>query len=138
MQLEQQAHADLYARVSGYLRQAFGELAEANEEFPSWVVRIGRKPVLVSVAAVGDDSALVDLWTWVGHGLVVTPEVAQYLLTQNASCRIGALGVDDEDSIVFEHSLMSEGVNNEVLARVVRWMSSTAEDIEDELNMQFR
>jgi hypothetical protein len=69
---------------------------------------------------------------------VVTPEVAQYLLTQNASCRIGALGVDDEDSIVFEHSLMSEGVNKEVLARVVRWMSSTAEDIEDELNMQFR
>ncbi len=138
MQLEQQAQEDLYARVATYLRQGFGELAQASDDSPLFSIWLGNVGIRVAVEAVGEDRAVVDVATWLGRGVSVTEEVAHHLLRKNTELRFGTLGVDEDGDITFDYSLLGESVTKDALSRVVRIFSATADQLDNELMMRFK
>lgn len=73
MEFEQQAQEDLYARVATYMRQAFGDLAEALEDEPGFVLRLGKAGLLVLVNANGPELASVMILSQLAEGLPATP-----------------------------------------------------------------
>lgn len=138
MELEQLAQEDLFARVATYLRQAFGELAEPLGEEPDFALELGRVHLIISVHAAGPEKASLHVYTWIAEGLLVTPEVALFLLHRNKETPFGTLGVSEESTIGFSHVLFGESVTKVTLSMLLRIMASDTEEIEDELNMRFR
>ena len=69
MEFEQQAQEDLYARVTTYLRQAFGELAEPVGDGPDFRLDLGRVHLLISIDANGPEKASVTVYNILGEGL---------------------------------------------------------------------
>jgi hypothetical protein len=137
MDLKSQAHEQCYAIVSSFLRQAFGDLAEASDEDPNFYIAIGRIPIYVTASAMGDDDASVSIYAWPGKALRMTDELAMRLLELNVEYRFGGLGVDEDGDIMYEHVLPSQGLSKGALAQTVRLMASSADDIDNELRMRF-
>src|SRR4051812_22226144 len=138
MELAHQAHEEAYTLVAGYLRQSFGDLAEADEERPYFSLALGRVGINVTVQAMGDDEAAINIYTWLAHGLEVTDEAARFLLERNGAFRVGRFSIDDDGDIMLDHTLLADTLSKAELATVVRWMSGIADEVEDELKMRFR
>jgi hypothetical protein len=138
MELDHKAQEDLYARVASYLKQAFGELAEADPDQPVFVLGLGRIAMRIGASSIGDAGAVVDIWTWIGHGITVTPDIALHLVRKNGQLRFGALGLDSDGDILYDHALLDESVSKDSLARIVRVMAASAEELDDELTMRFK
>jgi hypothetical protein len=137
MELQNQAHERCYAMVASYLKQSFGDLAEPSENDPSFYVALGRVGMYVTANSMGDDDASVSVYAWLARGLTITPEVASRMLELNAEYRFGALAVDSDGDIIYEHVLPAEGLTKGALATVVRLVSSGANEIDNELRMRF-
>jgi hypothetical protein len=138
MEATNEASQELYARVATYLRQSFGELAEESDSGEAFYLALSRSVFVIRVVAVNEDAAVLHIYTWVGRGLTVTGEVATHLLTKNYGLWFGTLGLDTEGEINFEHAFPSTSVTKEGLSRVLRHMSASAEEIDNELSMLFR
>lgn len=110
MEFEQQAQEDLYARVLMHLRQAFADLAEELEDDPSFIVELGRVRLLVMVQANGPEKASVMIYKELGEGLVVTAEVAEYLLRKAHDIPFATLSISDDDHITIRHQVFGEAV----------------------------
>ena len=137
MELENKAHERCYGLVRTYLQQAFGELAEPNEEGPSFAVMVGNG-VYVAVNTAGDDAAAVDTFCWVGQGIELTPDVTRFLLEKNAAMRFVRSGVDAEGDIMLQLSLMDDMLTKDALKFVVTSVADIAYEFENELSMRFR
>lgn len=138
MELAHQAHEECYALVAAYLRQSFGELAEPDDEHPIFYVQLGRKMLRVGVDPVGDDLAVVEVFTWLGAGLPMTFEVIEHMLQQNGRLRFGALALDEDGDVLFHHSLAGEGLDKDFLATLIHIMADSADQLENELSVRFR
>jgi len=90
-------------------------------------------PVWVRVSPVQGGTEIVDVATWVGQGLELTPELARFLLEWSERRRVGKVGVDRDGDIILEHSLFPEQLGCEVLVRVVELVSLAAAELEREL-----
>jgi hypothetical protein len=128
----------LLLRLTGALLHAsFDELVLASEEEPAFFVRLGAIGVRVNVEPIGDDSAIVEAYAWIGQELAITPELGLFLVQRNVELRVGALCVDQEGSIFLQHALFAESVNEVVLERLVRILATNAERLDDELTDRF-
>jgi hypothetical protein len=137
METKSEAYERCHALVASYLRQSFGELAEQRDDCDGFVVSLGDRYAYVSVRQMGDDDASLSVYAFPGWGIAVTPEVAMRLLQMNNEYRFGNLCVDDDGDIIFECALPAEGLTKGGLALIVRLISSSASEIEDELRMRF-
>lgn len=127
-----------FALVSTYLKQSFGELAEPLDERPGFVVHLGRLGLYIQAVPRGDDAASVAVYTWVGQGISVeTPGVAVRLLEFNAQFAYGGLSVDEDGAIAYDYYFPAEGLTKDSLRFLVQAISSTCEEIDDELRMRF-
>ena len=87
----------------------------------------------VSTCAVGESDALVELYTWLGDGVALTPSVTRYLLEKNACLRFASLGIDADGAVLLADSLLAEHVNAVALARHIELLGATADEVEREL-----
>lgn len=138
VEFEQQAQEDLYARVQMHLRDCFGELAEAIEEEPGFVVELGSTRFLVTVDANGPEKASVLLFKMVGDGILITAEVEDYILRRVHELPLIAVSLSDEDRISVRQVILGEAVTRDNVSMMLRMFAANCEDIEDELTMQFR
>ena len=138
LEFEQQAQEDLYARVQLYLRDCFGELAEALDGEPGFIVELGSMRFLASVHANGPQRASVMLLKLVGGGIVIRPSVADYLLRRAHDLPLITVSLTDDDQITLRQVILGEAVTRENVGMMLRMFAATCEDIEDELTMQFR
>jgi hypothetical protein len=127
------AQEECHRRAGDDLRAAFGEAVRGNPDEPAFFVALGRIGVRVDVRAVGDDDAAIDVLSWIGQGLDVTPELGLWLARRNTELSFGALCVDGEDAIVLQHSLFADGASGVVLPRLVALIAETADLLDDEL-----
>jgi hypothetical protein len=138
VEFEQQAQEHLYARVAMQMRQAFGDLSEALEEDPSFILELGRVRLLVMVHANGPEKASVMVYKRLGEGVVITADVAAYLLRKAHEIPFATLSLSEEDTITIRHLIFGEAVTRENLSMLLRMFAASCEEIEDELTMQFR
>lgn len=120
------------------LREAFGPLLAEGERTPAFLVPGGPHGIRVAVQPVGEDEAVVDVFTWVGRDVEVTSEVARWLLERNAALRFVSLALDADGDVRIDAALFPENVSADELARVVALVAAAADDVDRELSERFR
>ena len=127
------AQRDLYELVGRCLCEAYGDHAGTASRQATYLVPVGPHGVRVTTCAVGDNDALVELYTWLGDGVELTPSITRYLLEKNARLRFGSLGIDGDGDVLLADSLFAEHVNAVALARLIELLAATADEVEREL-----
>lgn len=120
--------------VRSALGEAFGSHVEESPEGSTFLVPGGPYGVRVSVSGIDGGDSVVDIYTWVGRGVEVTPTVFRYLLEQNARFRFAAVALDADGDIRIEASVFPDQVSTESLARLVDIVGAAAGEVEQELS----
>jgi hypothetical protein len=131
------AQTELHQRVGVQLREAFGELVAEAPDGSAFFVPLGRIGVRVEVEAVGDGNALVEAYSWIARDLTVDDPLGSFLAHRNAGLRFGTLCVDGEGAVILRDALFPESVSKTVLARLVRLLADTADELDEELRKRF-
>lgn len=133
MNFHTDAQQACYEKVAGYIRTLFGEMAVAREDVPAFWIRHGSALAQVSVFPWSDDDATIGVRSWVVTDVEITPDLALHLLRQNDNMRFGAFGVDDDDDIFFEHTIVGATCDKEELRASVLAVLATADEVDDQI-----
>jgi hypothetical protein len=135
---ETQTQEDLYARVAMHLRDGFGELAEPIAGEPAFIIELGPTTVLLTIDANGPEKASVMINGRVGGGILLTPDVATYLIHKAHDLALITLSATPDDQISARQVILGEAATRENLGMMIRVFTRCCEELDDELTLQFR
>ena len=81
MEFQHDVHAKAYERVKQLMKELYGELYVAADDFPAFVLDAGSTKLHVAVLPWGDSDACVKVFAWVIIGAELTPDLMKYLLS---------------------------------------------------------
>jgi hypothetical protein len=125
-----------YERLKGWVSQMFGESAWTDDQGPSFGCPVGAYNVVVGVEPLGDDRAVLDLWTWpVPEGEVkrIPEDAIRSMLEMNAKYRFGALNIQANGVIVLEYVVAADGLTKDLFEHLLWMVSGSASEIREEL-----
>ncbi|MGE5459250.1 MAG: T3SS (YopN, CesT) and YbjN peptide-binding chaperone 1 [Solirubrobacterales bacterium] len=133
MAFQTQPQKDVYDRIAVWIPELFGMFGHALPDQPVFVVQLGQTFTMVSVQPWGDDDATITSRAYVAMDTELTADLMHYLLLQNNTFRFGAFGIDDDDDIFFEHTVVGSTLDTEELKSSVLAVSGTADRFADEI-----
>ncbi len=86
----------------------------------------------MGVFAWGDET-MITTRAYVVTGAELTPKLARYLLYQNGGMHFGGFGVDDDDDIFFQHSIVGSTCDRKELEASVVAVLRTADEYDDRI-----
>lgn len=134
-EFENAAHEESFRLIAGFLREAFGEIAqESDYEMPTVSLNMGW-PVSIAVPWGVDGKSYVTIYTtlWGPADGPISPAAAHRLLKLNETYRYGGLSLDDEGFVSLMYSLPWEAANKDALRTVVRILAETGSYIAEEV-----
>jgi hypothetical protein len=131
MQFESEIQKTVHAKVAGYMKEVFGEQAQARSDRPAFGVQVGSSLTHVVVAPWSEEECVVMVRSYVVYQAELVPELLQYLLRENDSKRFGAFGVDKDGDIFFEHSIVGSTCDKGELKASVLAVVWTADQYDD-------
>ena len=137
IEFKNDAQKVIYEKVVGYARELWGEFARFRDDAPVFNVNYGSAFVRVAVFPWGDDDAFINARSWVICGAEIKPELMHYLLRQNDDMRFGAYGLDSDNDIFFEHSVVGSTLDKEELRACVMAVLMTADNKDDEIQQRW-
>jgi hypothetical protein len=123
----------IYDRIGQYVRELFGEYAQARTDFPSYFLTMGSALVQVLVLPWGDDDAAVNVKSYVVAGAERTPEMLEFLLRENNDLRFGAFGLDKDGDVIFEHTIVGSSCDKHELKASILAVVGTADNYDDKI-----
>jgi len=133
MEFQTTAQKDCYERIAPWMTDLFGDSAVAFEDEPLFIITIGSAVASTRVVPWGDDEALITTRAFVVTDVEMTPELSYYLLRANNGIYFGRFALDNEDDIVFEHSLVGSSCDRIELRHSVTTVVRLADDYDDEI-----
>jgi hypothetical protein len=133
MEFQTEAQKTCYEKISPWLREIFGEMVLMREDAPGFAIPVGSAFGEIIVFPWGDDDSTICTRAYVVAGAEITPELTRYLLARNIELRFGAFGVDEDDDIVFEHSIVGSTCDKNELKASVLAVVMTADRFDDEI-----
>jgi hypothetical protein len=124
---------EIYEKVSGWMKELFGQFAQKHPDFPAFGIIQGSALANVIVEKWGDDDAVVATRAYVVSGADVNADVTHYLLQENNKMRFGAFGMDEKDNIFFQHTIVGSTCDKEELMASVMAVVTTADRYDDEI-----
>jgi len=115
MEFAHAAHQACYERVAGLIKECFGDMAQADEEQTSFSLSMGSTMAKIMVIPWGDGDATVCVRAYVLIGAEVTLELCRHLLHLNDNMRFGAFGLDNDDWVYFEHTVVGSTIDKNEL-----------------------
>jgi len=115
------------------MKEIFGEFAHVSDKDPSFAVAVGSVVVFSSIYPWGENDATICTRAYVVTDVEVTLEFARYLLRENDSMRFGAFGLDDDDDVFFEHTIVGSSADKSELKASVMAVVVTADRYDDEI-----
>jgi Putative bacterial sensory transduction regulator len=131
IRFESAAQEACYQKVVGWMKELFGESAHVYADSPAFASRFGTAFVYTWIRPWGDD-AVVDCRAYVVSGAQLTPELARFLLDENAKLSFGAFAIDDGE-IVFRHCIVGSTCDKGELEASVGAVSQTADEYDDQI-----
>ncbi len=122
-----------YEKTAAMMKDLFGEMAMARDDVPLIGLVMGSALVNVGVHPWGTDDAVICGRSYVVFGADITPDLMQYLLRKNDEMRFGAFGLDSDNDIFFEHSIVGSTCDKAELRATVMAVLSTADLHDDEI-----
>jgi len=126
-----------YEKADSYLKEIFGEMVNHFPDAPAMAVSKGTAFCTVAVYPWGDDDASITVRSYVVTGVEKTPDLMEFLLKENAKMRFGAFGLDDENDVFFEHTIVGSSCDKTELRASVLAVLSTADTYDDQIVQRF-
>ncbi len=133
MQFDNKAHEDIYKKAQEWMKELFGTFVVALPDVPVFVFEQGDTLAQITVASWGSDDATITVRSWVVHDVEATPDLMHYLLRENDKFRFGAFGLDSEDDVFFEHTIVGSTCDPEELKASVFAVTGTSDRYDDEI-----
>ena len=137
IEFQHEAHKKIFEKVAQQARELWGEMARFREDAPVFLLDGGSAFVRVAVFPWGDDDAFVNARAWVICGAEIKPELMHFLLRKNDDFRFGAFGLDKDNDIFFEHSIVGSTCDKPELKSCVMAVLSTADKFDDEVQQRW-
>jgi hypothetical protein len=137
MDFQTAAQKDCYEKVVPWLKELFGQFAQPHDEKPVIAVVLGSAMAQVGVYPFGSDGSSITTRAWVVRDVEVGSDLTDYLLHQNDSMRFGAFGLDRDNDVFFEHTILGGTCDKEELNSSVTAVVATADRYDDELVARF-
>jgi len=137
IQFQTEAHKKIYEKVVAHTKELFGEMARFKEDAPVFLLDMGSAFVRVAVFPWGEDDAFVNARSWVICGAEMVPELMHFLLRQNDDMRFGAFGLDSDNDIFFEYSVVGSTLDKPELKACVLAVLMTADRFDDQIQQRW-
>ena len=137
LQFQTAAQEECYNRVKGYVKEIFGDFATPRADSPNFSVYVGSSYSSVAVMPWGEDDAVVTTRSWVITGVEMTQELLHYLLRENDTMRFGAFGLDSDNDVFFEHSIVGSSADRDELKASIMAVVTTADRYDDEISSRW-
>jgi hypothetical protein len=133
MEFVTEAQKACYEKIKPWMKDLFGEFSMAREDAPVFGLIVGSALAQTAVYPWGDDDATICTRAYVVTGAEITPELMDYLLKANANMRFGAFGLDNENDIMFEHTVVGSRADKEEIKASILAVVMTADKYDDEI-----
>ena len=134
MEFKNQIQKEIYMKVKDWLLEAFGEMrVTILESRPAIVVKHGSALAQVHVLTWGDDETNIITRSYVVSGAEIDEELMRFLLHENEKKRFGAFGLDEDDDIIFEHTIVGSTAQRMDVVYSVHAVISTADEFDDKI-----
>ena len=137
MEFQTEAQKGIYEKVAPMIREIFGEFAQARDDIPQFGVLMGSSVTRITVVPWGDDNATISVCSYVVSGAEITSDLMSYLLRENATMRFGAFGIDSDEDIQFEHTIVGSTCDKEELKASAMAVVRVADKYDDEIVARF-
>lgn len=133
IEFQNDAQKVCYEKVSGWLKEIFGEFVYPREDAPMFMVPLGSAYATTAVYSWGEDEATITTRSYVVQNIELTLDLMKYLLRENADMRFGAFGIDDDEDILFEHSIVGSTADKAELKSSVMAVVGVADQYDDQI-----
>jgi hypothetical protein len=131
MEFQTEAQRACYDQVAVWMRELFGKFPCARPDFPGLGLFMNSALVEVLIHPWEDNDAIINTRSFVVKGATITPELMQFLLRENARMNFGAFGLDEQDNILFEHSIVGSTCDKKELEASVKAVLEIADQYDD-------
>lgn len=122
-----------YEKIGPWMKEIFGDFAQARPDMPVFGVVVGSALAQIAVYPWGDDDATICTRAYVVTGAEITPDLMMFLLRSNDDMRFGAFGLDRDNDIFFEHTIVGSTCDKEELKASVFAVVMTADRYDDQI-----
>jgi hypothetical protein len=133
MEFQTDAQRATYEKIAPMMKEEFGMFAHFPAEAPVVLITVGSAIAQTTVFPWGTDDATVCTRAYVVSGVQPTAELMRYLLSENCSMRFGAFGIDQDDDVLFEHTVVGSTIDREELKSSVIAVVGTADRYDDQI-----
>ena len=133
MEFETQAQKECFERVGPWVKELFGGSVLRKPDKPILGVMHGSAFTQVGVFPWGPDDAIITTRSYVVTGVEITQDLLVYLLQENAGMRFGAFALDDDEDIIFEHSIVGSTCDQRELEASVIAVARIADEYDDRI-----
>lgn len=137
MEFKTSAQQEVYEKILPWVKEIFGEFVHLRDDSPAFSVRVGTAIAQIGVYPWGEDDATITTRSYVITGAEITPDLMDYLLHQNDRMRFGAFGLDDEQDIFFEHTIVGSTCDKEELKASAMAIILTADQYDDTISSRW-
>ena len=133
MEFQTDPQKQCYEKIAPWMKELFGTFARPREDVPAFVVLIGSAVAQIGVSPWGVDNSTITTRSYVVTGVELSADLMHFLLQENDKMRFGAFGVDRENDIFFEHTIVGASADIEELKASVMAVILTADQYDDKL-----
>lgn len=133
IEFQTSAQRSCYEKVDKWLQELFGEMKFSDPESARFSIPMGSAITHVFVLPRGDDDATVCVRSYAVMGAELNSDLMYFLLKENTKMVFGAFGLDEEDDIFFDHTILGENIDKETLKTSVKAVMQIADEYDDQI-----
>jgi len=133
MQFQTTVQEACYNKVATWMRELYGKFPCARQDVPGLAMVMGSALVEVFVFPWEKDDAVINTRSYVVTDVELSPDLLHFLLRENNIMRFGAFGIDEEGSIVFEHTIVGSTCDKLELEASVNAVLEIADEYDDKI-----
>lgn len=132
MEFQTPVQRECYERVATWMEEMFDKYPWEKLDEPGFGLFMGSAWVEVRIHPWQQDAA-IETRSHVVRGAEITPELMQFLLTQNTQMVFGAFSLDESDNICFSHTIVGSTCDPGELESSVLSVLETADKFDDRI-----
>ena len=138
MEFETKAQEEVYRKVEGYLKELFGEMVRPMPDKPKFITMpMGSAIAYVGIIPWTEDEAVINIRSYVVTDAEIDDELMHFLLQKNGEVIFGAFGLDSDDDIFFDHTILGSTCDKEEIAHSIMSVLSVADKYDDEIRSRW-
>ena len=126
MNFDSDAQRDVYQKVREWMKELFGMFVTELPDIPAFGFQQGDTLAQIAVVPWANDDATITVRSWVIHDVEVTADLMHFLLRENDTFRFGGFGLDSEEDVFFEHTIVGSTCDPEELKASVLAVAGTS------------